>query len=158
MKKLMICLVAACLAFSAAAQPKALGIRIGGCADIYYQHYAAGNDFIECDLGFQYLGEGTLLAKAIYDFSFYQPDWTTKGSWNLYAGPGVSLGSSFTKTSAFKFGVVAQVGIEYTFWFPLQLSVDVRPSFGIKCGDNGIKYDVYGLYGFVPAISVRYSF
>lgn len=55
----------------------------------------------------------------------------------------------------FFFGFVGQIGFEYKFWFPLQLSADLRPTFGICDGEfwkDGL------VYSFVPTFSVRYSF
>ncbi|MDR9831198.1 hypothetical protein RCJ22_37035 [Vibrio sp. FNV 38] len=48
-------------------------------------------------------------------------------------------------------GLAAQLGLEYTFWFPLQLSVDFRPSFMIPAYMNRGNW-----YGF--ALSARYAF
>ena len=48
----------------------------------------------------------------------------------------------------------AQAGIEYTFWFPLQLSVDLRPSYGILGGE----FYKRGRIGFTPSLSARYRF
>lgn len=158
MKKLIVCLIAAGLTFAAAAQPKALGLRLGGIADVTYQHYTVGNDFVEADLGFQYIGGENLLAKAVYDFSIYKPKISSKGTWNVYAGPGLSMGCGLAGPATFRMGIVAQAGIEYTFWFPLQLSIDLRPTFGFYTGGGHTGFDLSGMYGFIPALSVRYSF
>ena len=48
-------------------------------------------------------------------------------------------------------GLAAQLGLEYTFWFPLQLSVDFRPTFMIPAFMNRTNW-----YGF--ALSARYAF
>ena len=65
------------------------------------------------------------------------------------------------------------VGLEYTFDFPLQLCIDLRPCFGIHVNDGkfydketGIRVDYggkvgfydNGLLGFAPSLSVRYCF
>ena len=60
----------------------------------------------------------------------------------------------FNDANNFFFGLVGQVGLEYTFWFPLQLSADLRPTLGICDGE----FWTDGLFGFVPTLSVRYSF
>ncbi|MBR6882858.1 MAG: hypothetical protein IKN06_07835, partial [Bacteroidales bacterium] len=75
----------------------------------------------------------------------------------LYAGPGVTAGYGTAwsekynedRTSPF-LGLSAQVGMEYTFWFPLQLSVDFRPNFLFP-----VRFNQHW-YGF--ALSARYSF
>ncbi len=84
-----------------------------------------------------------------------QPDWTSRGEWGFYAGPGASLGYGFN--NSFHIAAVGQVGLEYTFWFPLQLSVDLRPQFGVAVHD-GAHFYKGGLFGFVPTIGVRYRF
>ena len=51
MKKFFAVMVAA-LAFAAvaSAQPKAVGVRVGNGAEVSYQHYLGGSNFIEADL------------------------------------------------------------------------------------------------------------
>ena len=98
-------------------------------------------------------------ATALYNFTFAQPEFTDRGEWALYAGPGVMAGyGSYTTTEdgATKvhgrpfLGAAAQLGVEYTFWFPLQLSVDFRPAFLVP-----VKVNTHW-YGF--ALSARYAF
>lgn len=77
--------------------------------------------------------------------------------------------------NGFMLGVCAQVGLEYTFWFPLQLAIDLRPVFGIHVNGGYSSIDTAnpevasrtpvetgfydnGLLGFVPTISARYRF
>lgn len=180
-------------AMSMTAQPKAVGGRIGVTGlEISYQHNFRKADFLEADAGldFGYNASGAAGFKAtgIYNFTFARPAWTEKGTWGLYAGPGISLGYvndrvryrignagyQFTG-NGFMLSLVAQIGLEYTFWFPLQLSVDLRPMFGIHVSDavygnpdnNGIKTKLYdskagyydnGWLGFAPTVSVRYRF
>ena len=82
-----------------------------------------------------------------------QPAWTARGEWGFYAGPGLALG--FNK--GVSIAVQGQVGLEYTFWFPLQLAVDLKPQFGLYA-NHGASFFTEGLYGFVPSLSVRYRF
>lgn len=77
--------------FYASAQPKALGVRVGGECQISYQHNVGKcDDFLELDMGVQALGKG-LSAAAAYNFMIAQPDWTEKGQWGFYVGPAVKL-------------------------------------------------------------------
>ena len=65
-------------------------------------------------------------------------------------------------------GLAAQVGVEYTFDFPLVLALEVRPVFGLHVNDDvdlgGFKYNgkagFYdnGMLGFAPTLAVRYRF
>lgn len=195
MKKILLTLLITATAISAYAQPRALGLRIGVSGlEADYQHTMGNkNQFIEGDLGldFGYNANGVpgIKATATYNFVWARPAWTDKGTWALYAGPGVSLGYVNDQVhfkandgkniihyldNGFMLGVCGQVGLEYTFWFPLQLSVDLRPTIGMHIngghtqtnavnGDTvtyGARVGFYdnGLLGFAPTISVRYRF
>ena len=179
-----------CITLSMTAQPKAIGGRIGATGfEVSYEHTIRNADFIEADAGmdFGYNGNGKVGVKAtgIYNFMFARPAWTQRGTWGLYAGPGLSLGyvddkvkidrNHYYQNHGFMLSVVAQVGLEYTFWFPLQLSVDLRPMFGMHVNDaiysnpdvNGLKTKLHGSkvgyydggwLGFAPTVSVRYRF
>jgi len=192
MRRLIISLAILSMALiSAAAQPRAAGVRLGGTGiDATYQHYMARDQFIEgnlgLDFGYNMNGRVGVKATATYNLIWARPAWTDTGSWALYAGPGVSIGGVNDMAVA-KFGdervpyndggfmlaAAVQVGLEYCFDFPLQISVDLRPYFGFHVND-GKYYDILtqqtqhygrtigfydsGLLGFVPSISVRYIF
>ena len=115
MKKIIL-IAAIMLGFAVAssAQPKAIGLRIGGSAELSYQHYV-GSNFIEADLGlesFKHLGIAATYNFMISEFG---------SGFGFYAGPGVGLGFG-EKLSV---GIAGQVGIEYNFvgiglvgWYP----------------------------------------
>jgi hypothetical protein len=63
-----------------------------------------------------------------------QPAWTSRGEWGFYAGPGASVGLGVGETNYLTLGAAGMVGLEYTFWFPLQLSIDFRQHIGIGNG------------------------
>ena len=152
-KTIIIIAVMLGFAFAASAQPKAIGGRLGYGIEASYQHTLGAPHFLELfglnHVGFRFTG--------LYNFVFAQPNWTPRGSWAWYAGPGVSLGTAHynDKNGQFFAGIAGQLGLEYEFWFPLQLSVDLRPQFGFCDGEfymDGVTY------GFVPTLSVRYAF
>ena len=164
MKKVFI-LVAAVLGFAVAAvaQPKAIGLRGGPFEqELSYEHWFTifdnDYDFAEFELGV--FGGNGFKATGMYNFTFAMPEFTDRGEWGLYAGPGLMVGYGSYKTvepdGAIKnharpfFGAAAQLGLEYTFWFPLQLSVDFRPAFLVP-----MKVNTHW-YGF--AVSARYAF
>ena len=195
MKRILFTIIATVAALSASAQPRALGIRLGASGfEADYQHSMYKNQFIEGNLGldFGYNANGVpgIKATAIYNFVWARPAWTNKGSWALYAGPGATLGYvndlavwkdkegievlySAAK-NGFMLGICGQVGLEYSFWFPLQLSIDLRPSIGMHVSGGHrytepltgeqVKYDPHvgfydnGLLGLTPTISVKYRF
>ena len=84
-----------------------------------------------------------------------QPQWTDRGEWGFYAGPGAALGFGFGAASHFNVAAVGQVGLEYTFWFPLQLSIDIRPQLGLITASGAAGF-YFG--GWCPALGIRYRF
>ena len=100
-----------------------------------------------------------------------------KGEWHWYLGVGAAGGFGWHGYSYVKgFGTVdgdvnfgfaaaaGRVGVEYDFWFPLQLSLDFRPTLGAglaetrdingkKGVDTGLYYDLFGI-----CLGVRYKF
>ena len=160
MKKIIIA-AALVLGFAvaASAQPRAVGLRLGYGADISYQHNINGGNFIEADLG---LGNFSFLNVAgTYNFMIAKPDWTDKGEWGFYAGPGVALGVG---SGIFNIGIAGQAGLEYKFDdIPLQLSVDVRPQLGLVTASTKVEGETYrassfGLWGWYPHLGIRYMF
>ena len=146
MKKII--LVAALVlgfAAAAAAQPKAVGIRFGYGVEASYQHNLNGANFIEANLGLEAFN--ALNVAATYNWMIAKPNWTDRGDWGFYAGVGAAVGLDHT----LRLGVAGQVGLEYEFWFPLQLSVDIRPQLGLLNSN-------FGIWGWAPCLAVRYSF
>lgn len=175
MKKLLIAVVILfCGLTSLSAQPRSIGGSFGASETVTYQHSLRNGNFMEVNFGYYcgtgavssyessyeylYKSLGTLRLTATYNMVFLSPQWTSRGDWNFYAGPGVSMGSGFNSYKAFSIGVTGQAGLEYNFWFPLSLSVDVRPTFGIMVSESRVKYDVDGLLGFCPTISAKFLF
>lgn len=138
MKKII--LVAALVlgfAAAAAAQPRALGVRVGNGGEVSYQHQLGAN-FLEVDggLGLGFDGTFNVGATGIYNFMIAQPAWTDRGEWGFYAGPGATVGLGVGETNYFALGAAGMVGLEYTFWFPLQLSIDFKQFVGIGIGNG----------------------
>lgn len=151
MKKILL-IAAMLLGFTVAAiaQPRAVGLKLGWGAEASYQHTVKGANFIEATLG---LNDFTSLnASAVYNFMIAQPQWTDKGEWGFYAGPGASVGTCMLKDrSYFHLSAAGMVGLEYTFWFPLQLSFDLKPQLGF-----GFNYGFH--FNVMPSLGVRYRF
>ena len=136
-------------AVAASAQPRAIGARLGYGFDLSYQH-TVGENFIEADLG---LASFALLnVAATYNFVVAKPAWTAQGEWGVYVGPGAALAAG---NKTFCVGAACQVGLEYTFDFPLQLSVDIRPQIGLISVGEASKFGVWGWY---PHLGARYVF
>lgn len=155
MKKLILLAVLALgVSIAANAQPRAIGARLAYGLEVSYQHTVSQADFVEANLGL--FGYGALNATATYNFMIAQPQWTDRGEWGFYAGPGASIGYGFA--NYFSVAVAGQIGLEYTFWFPLQLSVDLRPQFGAAFGKDFAGFYTGGLLGFAPTLGIRYRF
>ncbi len=151
-KTILVILAALGLALAANAQPKALGIRIGSGVDISYQNYLGGSDFLEFELGLDGYASDFHI-DGVYNFMIAEPDWTSSGKWGFYGGPGVGVGVWNVEQQANVFaGVLGNLGLEYTFDFPLQLSLDIRPR--LFFGNGGIWSD--GIFSF--GLGVRYAF
>ena len=83
-----------------------------------------------------------------------QPSWTSRGEWGFYAGPGAAVGMKLGNSETdgyFHIAAAGMVGLEYTFWFPLQLSLDLKPTLGF-----GFNHGFH--WGVMPAFGVRYRF
>jgi len=138
MKKLylIVCLVI-CITTITMAQPKAIGLRLGYLSEVSYQHSFNENVFIELDLGANIWGFREMNFSPTLNFSISKPNWTPKGEWEFYAGPGLSTGYNRhggyiyenynNSENYFYLGLSGMFGLSYKFWFPLQVSVDFRP-------------------------------
>jgi hypothetical protein len=160
MKKLILLFaVFVTFTFAASAQEiadKAIGLRLGDDdgfgAEISYQRALGDNNRLELDLGIRSGNnyDGFKLT------GLYQWVWHLDGSFNWYAGAGGGVGSysvdvpggeDFDDTFLFLAG---DVGIEYNFDIPLQLSLDIRPELGFGDFRDDVGIDL--------ALGIRYQF
>lgn len=163
MKRVIIISVLALAATVTYAQPRAIGGRLGSGLEVSYEHNVGGSEnFHEANLGLAFIGLGVDAAYS-YNFMIAQPEWSSKGQWGFYAGPAANVGYSawgalYSALGTAHIGVGGQIGLEYTFDFPLQLSLDLRPTLGVRFGGGHVGFYGGGLWGFVPSLSVRYRF
>lgn len=152
MKKLIVAVLSV-LAFAAtaSAQSKAIGVRIGYGAEISYQHYLGGANFLEADLGFNGGAANGFYLTGVYNFNI-----GNSGDFNFYAGPGAQVGvynhrkDDNTVVSSFGLAIVGQVGCEYAIpGVPLGISLDWRPAIFLTGG--GFGWEGFGL-------GIRYRF
>ena len=176
MKKLIYSsLLLVAIAFSAQAQnisKNALGLRLGDNdgfgAEISYQRKLQKNNRLELDLGIR----NNKYADSFKLVGLYQWVWNIEGGFNWYAGIGAGIGSwkygdlykeDFKKYNPNYYGgynygnggtyavLAGDLGIEYNFDFPLQVSLDFRPEFVLGNG--------YGRnYGSDIGLGLRYKF
>ncbi len=134
----------------------AIGLRLGDSdgfgTEVSYQRALGDNNRLEVDLGWRSgkSYDGFKLA------GLYQWVWQLEGDFNWYAGAGAGFGSysfdnkngsDYNETFAFLAG---DVGIEYSFDFPLLLSLDFRPELGFGDFNDDLDFDI--------AFSIRYQF
>lgn len=160
MKKLFLSIfVLLGLAFSSQAQEfskNALGLRLGDNdgfgGELSYQRGLSKNNRLELDLGWR----SSKNVDAFKLVGLYQWVWNIDGGFNWYAGVGGGVGSwSYDQKGVSDSGVVllaaGDLGIEYNFDIPLQLSLDIRPELYFNSDDY--REDNFG-----PdiALSIRY--
>ena len=164
MKKLLLIAVLAVAGVAAAvAQPRAIGLNLGTGNGISYQHSLGETNMLDVAVQVPVLTEGL---GGIVTYDWINPfgtaiPWDYQGTWNWYLGVGGSAGVygllSTEYANHWYAGVVGHVGIEYQFWFPLQLSLDIRPTIGVdNTKDNKVGFGLAGLYN--VSLGVRYLF
>ena len=157
MRKLLLVIVASvALASVAAAQPKAIGVRIGNYGvDVSYENYAGENDFLEFELGLDNVfNTEAFHFDGVYNFMIAHPDWTPEGQWDFYVGPGASVAvwDNGKNENVVYAGILGNVGLEYIFDFPLQFSLSLRPR--LMFGDGKVRRNGLLTLG----LGVRYMF
>ncbi len=152
--------VSACFTAKSQVNPHAIGARIGGGAgygiEVSYQHGLGNKNRLEFDLG---LGGNSDYFR--FGFSgMYHWVWNISGGFNWYVGPGAGLSFNSGKDNDsgkgnddnyFGLAVGGQIGIEYNFDFPLQLSLDTRPMWDFLAPTD------YG-FGWGISFGIRYRF
>ena len=127
---------------------KAIGLRFGAGTEISYQHPMGDANRLELDLGY---GSWSVLGvTGVYHWVKDLSSITDGLNW--YIGPGVSLGYN-SVWSGLNVGIAGQIGAEYTFNFPLQLSLDYRPTIYVFKPSGS----PFGAYDGV-CLSARYKF
>lgn len=164
MKKILFIAVLAMASVMAYAQPRAVGVNLGSGLGFSYQHGFGEANMLDVAVSVPVLGGWGIGGKVTYDwidpFGATVP-WNEKGEWHWYMGVGGSGGIySFTAPDWYV-GAAGHFGIEYDFWFPLQLSLDWRPTIGVVGyhGDKGggFGFNLLGLYDGIT-LGVRYKF
>lgn len=149
------------LVFNSQAQEiskNAIGLRLGDNdgfgGEISYQRGLRDNNRLEVDLGWRNSKNVDALKLA----GLYQWVWNIDGGFNWYAGVGGGIGSwsydyQDNKDSGLILFAAGDVGIEYNFDFPLQLSLDIRPEIYFNSDDYREKN-----FGPDLALGIRYKF
>lgn len=148
MKKAFLILVAV-IGFAFAANAQNIGVRLGTDGEFSYQQYLNDQNRLEFDLGVN----GFLNWKDYYYFSLtgvYQWHWYIVDKFGWYVGPGVqaSLVNTQDHKNYFNIALGGQIGIDYEFPIPLQISLDVRPMWNFLGSYSG--------FGWGTCLGVRY--
>ena len=125
---------------------RAIGIRgLNNAAEISFQNPLSNSTRLELDLGLYGFGEHNgFILSGIHQWVF-----GLDNGLNWYVGLGGQLGSrSYEKNnvwnSGFGLAFAGQIGIEYNFSIPLQVSLDYRPAWYVIPAFGG-AYDTVGL-------------
>ncbi|MDR2085449.1 MAG: hypothetical protein LBP67_10700 [Bacteroidales bacterium] len=152
MKKLFLALclaVATICTVNAQTNSMNLGLRLGGNVEASFQ-LPVGSNRVEIDAG---LGLGSIYG--INVGATYQWIWNIAGiqGFDWFVGPGAYIGLYDLSNAEFAVGIQGQIGLEYNFKFPLQLSLDYRPMINVLGFGNNHWGNWYGV-----ALGVRYRF
>ena len=161
-KSLLIAAIALVCGTMAYAQPRAIGGRLGYGAEFSYEHGLGSGNMLSLEVGAP--GFAGLEVACTYDwidpFNTAFP-WEEQGEWHWYMGVGGAVSTPFNFGGVF-IGAAGRIGVEYDFWFPLQLSFDWRPALGVAMAGNGsggfaaaYAHDLY--YGGL-GLGIRYFF
>jgi hypothetical protein len=155
MKRILLILLFTLAFMTVSAQPKAIGMRLGTEIQVSYEYaIGAGGDFLEVDMGYELINLVNLAVA--YDFMIVRPKWTERGEWGFYAGPAAKVGGAGV---GYYLALGAQAGLEYSFEFPLQISLDVRPTIGCAFISGMPSFYAGGaIFGGLPSLSLRYRF
>ena len=184
MKKiLVVALMAIAGVAFVAAQPRAIGANLGYSAGFSYQHGFGASNMLDVAVSVPFIDGLGLGGHVTYDWidPFNAPvPWNNRGEWHWCMGVGgagglYNFGHSWSAkfdeggaeinpghTARWYAGVAGHVGIAYDFWFPMELSLDWRPSFGVdnhhwKNGEDHLGFNKGGLYAGV-SLGIRYRF
>ncbi len=163
MKKLIVALVAIiALSSSAMAQAGSEKFAIGARIGYGYAGFPVEASFmwgigpnlnrLEFDLGFHLWHYGSYNYAGLQVTAAYHWRWNIVKGLHWYVGPGANISTHFSDLP-FSLGVGGQIGIEYDFDAPVQLTLDYRPMVNFNPWHNH-----WGYYNDSFCFGVRYRF
>lgn len=157
MKKLLLSMMLLLMVVVAAdAQSRSIGGRLGHGIEFSYQHSVGASNMVNLQVGLPFFNGFGLEGVVTYDWIFPITSWQEQGTWNWYAGVGGGVGMwDFNHPVGFA-GVAGRIGVEYNFWFPMQLSLDWSPVIGPSFGHDKVGFNAYGMSSF--GLGIRYLF
>lgn len=159
-KTLIIAVFAALCSTLAYAQPRSIGANLGSGIGFSYQHGFGESNMLDVAANVPIIFGG-IGGHVTYDWinpfgASFDNVWDGKGEWNWFMGVGGAGGVYGWDFAHWYAGAAGHVGVEYNFWFPLQLSVDWRPCIGVDNWNDKVGFGLGGLYG--VSLGVRYKF
>lgn len=160
MKKLFTTLfVMLAVASVAFAQPRAIGGRLGYNEEFSYQHSITEGMYVDLTAGLGNVWSPWSYADVTASF-----DWVfnIKGIWHWFVGPAAGIGygyGSYYKDNAYmplRLNIGGQIGFEWQFGIPLNLTVDWRPMVNVMGFNNNLYSPLYGLANI--GVGLRYRF
>lgn len=128
---------------SAQSAKRAIGLRFGNGGEISFQSALGSSNRLELDLGMNswngndnYAGLGLT---GIYQWVWNIQKFPSGFKWYVGFGPQLGLWNGYLNSNyqGFALGIAGQIGIEYNFKIPIQLSLDYRPAWYILPGTYG---------------------
>jgi len=141
--------------------PRAIGANLGYSAGFSYQHGFGEKNMLDVAVSVPFVSSFGIGGSVTYDwidpFNTSVP-WNERGEWHWAMGVGGSGGLySFSNPFLWYAGVAGHIGIAYDFWFPMELSLDWRPTIGVDNCNDKIGFGLWGLYSGV-SLGIRYLF
>lgn len=160
MKKffMMVAFMAVMGLATASAQPRAIGGNVGYGIGFSYQHGLGEKNMLDVAVNVPlFWGIGGQVTYDWIDPFGTQVPWKYKGEWHWYMGVGGAIGMYNFANPVGYAGAAGHIGIEYNFWFPLNLSLDYRPTIGPAFTKDAVAFNFSGLYDGIT-LGVRYRF
>lgn len=151
-KRILLIALLCILGLYAAGQNNDFGLRLGAGPDRSGEvalswHKALGKQRLELNLGWATCDKWDYPNVSVS----YQWHWAITGGLCWYVGPSINMGW-YVRDGNFGLGAGAQIGMEYNFDFPIQLSIDIFPRWNFLGAT-----EAQGLGG-SGGLSVRYRF
>lgn len=158
MKKLILLASIALASFTTQAQDHAIGLRLGdnnGLGyELSYQHGLGDDTRLQFDLGMR--SNNNVDSFKLSGTYHWVEDLSALGDgFKWFYGAGLGIGNTSIEVANVKndetfVNAQGNVGIEYNFSVPIQLSLDARPELGVINGNSDLDLDI--------ALGIRYTF
>ena len=151
MKRLLLVIITTLAISTAAMSQHHIGLRLsegyGAAVEVSYQRLLNGDNRIELDLGYN----TQRIWHSVNLTGIYQWRWELIDGLGWFMGGGANV--SFLDYGDFGLGIDGQIGLDYYFHFPMQISLDMRPAWHLL-GTSDYKGFAWGGVN----LAIRYRF